>query len=159
MCYFQSNNFYFIFLLAETDEEEAEAQIPTVIDSDDDDEGDERRKGPLKRPQTIVDSSYNSFWQYRKEPKGPQGRTFDISVPVVDNPHEPIKFRDPAFSGGEQLALTHFGKPRVGEGNDMTPNPEKLLHLGNEIEELTQKMSSLGESSSDRKEKMKISSR
>ena len=39
----------------------------------------------------------------------------------------------------------------------MTPNPEKLLQLGNEIKELTQKMSKLGDTSTDRKEKMKIS--
>ena len=55
------------------------------------------------------------------------------------------------------MTLTHFGKPRVGEGNDMTPKPEKLLQLGNEIDELTQKMSKLGDTSTDRKEKMKIS--
>ena len=133
-------------------EEEGEAPIPTVIDAEEPD-----TSKPRPRPQTITDSAYNSFWQYRREAKGPQGRKFEIDVPTVANPHEPIKFRDPAFTEGKKLTLTHFGKPRVGEGNDMTPNPEKLLQLGNEIEELTQKMSKLGDTSTDRKEKMKIS--
>ena len=74
-------------------EEEGEAPIPTVIDAE-----EPETSKPRPRPQTITDSAYNSFWQYRREAKGPQGRKFEIDVPTVANPHEPIKFRDPAFT-------------------------------------------------------------
>ena len=134
-----SDIFYVIF-----SEEEGEAPIPTVIDAE---EPETSKSRPCQK--TITDSAYNSFWQYRREPKGPRGLKFEIEVLTVVNPHEPIKFRDPAFTEGKKLTLTHFGKPRVGEG--------KLLQLGNEIDELIQKMSKLGDTSTDRKEKMKIS--
>lgn len=34
------------------------------------------------------------------------------------------------------LSLTHSGKARRGDGNDLTPNPRKLVNIGRELDKL-----------------------
>ena len=48
------------------------------------------------------------------------------------------------------MDISHFGNARIGEGNDITPYPDKLKDLGEKIDELTERMSNLTDSRAKR---------
>ena len=126
--------------------------IPTTVDTDE--EGDAHKYG-----ETSV-AAFNSFWKYKKLPKGPKVKqTYDLEFPNLSDPHKPIVFNDPVFDKSQRNAVVYYGKARIGEGNDITPNPKKLIQLGGDIRRINVDMAALGNSSTDKKEKMKLSSR
>ena len=121
---------------------EAEPAVPTVVDSD-----EEAPPTKLWR----IEPSMNSFWQYKKQVKGPAPKSYNMSARTTSsNPHEPTRYVDPAFDRDNPVDISHFGKARIGEGNDIRPNPSKLKDLGEEIDELTEKMSNTIDSRSKR---------
>lgn len=101
-------------------------------------------------PTTIDDSKlleessvFQSFWVYKRFPRGPKSRTLDLTVKTPTNPHRPIKFVDPVFSEtiNRRQAIVSSGAMRLGEGNDISPSPGKMLRLQKEILETTEKLS------------------
>lgn len=105
-------------------------------------------------------AEFNSFWKYKKLPKGPKAKQpFNIAVAPPKDPHKPLVFSDPVFDKAQKNTVGHLGKARVGEGNDITPNPGKLSQLGRDIRYINDRMSALSDSSFDKREKMKLSSR
>ena len=107
------------------------------------------------------------FWQYNVQSKGPKG-TRIVSIEKNDDPHVFSEISDPVFSPDCQIeGVKHSGKARRGDGNDLTPNPKKLLMIGLELKKLSKiindltpvaevPVSSRGKS---RKEKNKLASR
>lgn len=133
-------------------DEDNQPLIPSTV------EIDESNK-PLNYKENTAEA-FNSFWKYKKFPKGPKVKqNFELKVVTPQDPHQQIVFTDPVFDKSQENTVRHFGKARIGEGNDITPNPEKLSQLGKQMESIGQRMSSLGDSTQDRKEKMKLSSR
>lgn len=109
------------------------------------------------KPEVLLGNT--SFWKYRRTPKGPEGLTFEPQVVPPTDPTKPLEFRDPAFVKSTTTArLSHFGKARIGEGNDTTPDPEKLAKLGCRIKDLGQQIAAITEERHN-KEKVKLSSR
>lgn len=101
-------------------------------------------------PTTIDDSKlleessvFQSFWVYKRFPRGPKSRTLDLTVKTPTNPHRPIKFVDPVFSEtiNRRQSIVSSGAMRLGEGNDISPSPGKMLRLQKEILETTEKLS------------------
>lgn len=84
---------------------------------------------------------------------------FEIDVTAPEDPHKPIVFSDPVFDKTQKNTTLAYANARVGEGNDITPKPKKLLQLGKDIQNINEKMAALGNSSVDKREKMKLSSR
>lgn len=124
--------------------------IPLTIDDIDE------SSRPLK---TELDVGITSFWKYRQIPKGPQGQIFDRQVHLQTDPTQPLKFKDPAFVESSAASnLSHFGKARIGEGNDTTPNPQKLVKIGLEVRDISKKMKALSNKAQER-EKAKLSSK
>lgn len=79
------------------------------------------------------------FWQYNIQSKGP--KTKKVLTLRNKDPHLHRDFYDPVFQlqslnarGGAAL-----NKLRKGDGNDVTPNAEKLYNLGNQIRDFIQK--------------------
>lgn len=79
------------------------------------------------------------FWQYNIQSKGPKTRK--VLTLRNKDPHLHREFFDPVY----QLQTlnsrqgTAVNKLRKGDGNDVTPNPEKLYNLGNQIRDFIQK--------------------
>lgn len=109
------------------------------------------------KPEVLLGNT--TFWKYKQIPKGPQGLTFERQVAPPQDPSQPLEFQDPAFVASANTAqLTHFGKARIGEGNDTTPDPEKLAKLGHTIRDLGRRMTEIKDEKHS-KEKIKLSSR
>lgn len=75
---------------------------------------------------------------------------------------------DPVFSSSYMIkGIKHAGKARRGDGNDLTPNPQKLYNIGLELEKLTSEIEGLIPANelpvnariNSRKEKNKLASR
>lgn len=75
---------------------------------------------------------------------------------------------DPVFSSSYLIkGVKHAGKARRGDGNDLTPNPQKLYDIGLELEKLTSVIEGLIPANElplnarikSRKEKNKLASR
>ncbi|XP_042885268.1 protein CREBRF homolog isoform X1 [Penaeus japonicus] len=113
------------------------------------------------------------FWQYNVQAKGPKGQRVCISQQQRD-PHSLPSIMDPVFSPlcsiqgiKHSLSLTHSGKARRGDGNDLTPNPRKLVNIGRELDKLNKTINDLTPVSElpfnvrpkSRKEKNKLASR
>ena len=107
------------------------------------------------------------FWQYNVQSKGPKG-TRIASVDKNDDPHIFSEISDPVFSPDCQIeGVKHSGKARRGDGNDLTPNPKKLLMIGLELKKLSKIINDLtpvaevpvSSRSKSRKEKNKLASR
>jgi len=134
------------FHLNTDSEDDDTVLLPATIDSDDNEI-------------PVNSTDHNSFWLYKRQQKGPKPRhqyKLNASHPT-HNPHSPITFKDPVFDKSQKLDVRHFGKARLGEANDVTPNPEKLCRLGKDIERIQRELSALTDDM--RKEKMKLSSR
>ncbi len=107
------------------------------------------------------------FWQYNVQSKGPKG-TRIASVEENGDPHVFKEISDPVFSPDCQIeGVKHSGKARRGDGNDLTPNPKKLLMIGLELKKLSKTINDLtpvaevpvNSRSKSRKEKNKLASR
>ena len=124
--------------------------VPITIDTVEEDKS-------VSKPEVLLGTT--TFWKYRQIPKGPQGLTFEPQVAAPPDPTQPLEFRDPAFVETPTTAkLTHFGKARTGEGNDITPNPEKLAKLGHTIKDIRKKLAAV-KGDRDNKDKVKLDSR
>ena len=107
------------------------------------------------------------FWQYNVQSKGPKG-TRIVSVENHEDPHVFSEISDPVFSPDCQIeGVKHSGKARRGDGNDLTPNPKKLLMIGLELKKLSKIINDLtpvaevpvNSRGKSRKEKNKLASR
>lgn len=107
------------------------------------------------------------FWQYNVQSKGPKG-TRIASVEDTGDPHVLNEVSDPVFSPDCQVeGVKHSGKARRGDGNDLTPNPKKLLMIGLELKKLSKIINDLtpvaevpmNARNKTRKEKNKLASR
>ena len=107
------------------------------------------------------------FWQYNTQAKGPKGKRLCKTV-EPDDPHVLNDFEDPVFDPEQnQMRYKHNGKARRGDGNDIAPNPSKLLSLGNELKKLNRMINDMlpvnelpnPARSKTRKEKNKFASR
>ena len=107
------------------------------------------------------------FWQYNVQSKGPKGTRL-ASVDDNGDPHVLKEISDPVFSPDCQIeGVKHSGKARRGDGNDLTPNPKKLLMIGLELKKLSKVINDLTPvaevpltaRSKSRKEKNKLASR
>ncbi len=80
------------------------------------------------------------FWQYNIQSKGP--KTKKVLTLRNKDPHLHRDFFDPVFQL-QSLNRVNGGvavnKLRKGDGNDVTPNVEKLYNLGNQIRDFIQK--------------------
>ena len=79
------------------------------------------------------------FWQYNIQSKGP--KTKKVLTLRNKDPHLHRDFFDPVFQLQSLSARggTALNKLRKGDGNDVTPNADKLYNLGNQIRDFIQK--------------------
>lgn len=107
------------------------------------------------------------FWQYNVQSKGPKG-TRICSTDGSEDPFVLSEASDPVFSNDCQVeGVKHSGKARRGDGNDLTPNPKKLLMIGLELKKLSRIINDLAPvvdlplnaRNKTRKEKNKLASR
>ncbi len=82
------------------------------------------------------------FWQYNIQSKGP--KTKKVLTLRNKDPHLHRDFFDPVFQLQSLNRVNGAGgnavnKLRKGDGNDVTPNIEKLYNLGNQIRDFIQK--------------------
>ncbi|CAL4066876.1 unnamed protein product [Meganyctiphanes norvegica] len=107
------------------------------------------------------------FWQYNVQAKGPKGQKVTIQHNQKD-PYSLPQVMDPVFSPMCSLqGIKHSGKARRGDGNDLTPNPRKLVSIGRELEKLNKVINDMTPVSElpfnirpkSRKEKNKLASR
>ena len=111
--------------------EEQEPILPTTI---------EEEENNLYLKDTNF-STENSFWKYKPFLKGPKVPRYKLDVATGINAHKPLKFTDPAIKyevKGGKNGFKISSKYRIGEGNDITANPQKLATLGAEIREVQQ---------------------
>ena len=74
-------------------------------------------------------SEKRCFWQYNMQSKGPKGKRLCRNVDATD-PHVLNTFEDPVFDPLLQDAnYRHTGRARKGDGNDVTPSPNKLFQV------------------------------
>lgn len=106
---------------------------------------DSNASGSLLNSDSLFDLMMSSknrdayFWQYNVQSKGP--KTKKVLTLRNRDPHLHRDFHDPVFQlqnlnsrGGAAL-----NKLRKGDGNDVTPNADKLYNLGNQIHDFIQK--------------------
>lgn len=107
------------------------------------------------------------FWQYNVQAKGPKGQRVSINQQQKD-PHTLPSVMDPVFSPLCSIqGIKHSGKARRGDGNDLTPNPRKLVSIGRELDKLNKTINDMTPVSElpfnvrpkSRKEKNKLASR
>lgn len=79
------------------------------------------------------------FWQYNIQSKGP--KTKKVLTLRNKDPHLHRDFYDPVFQLQSLNSKngTSLNKLRKGDGNDVTPNAEKLYNLGNQIKDFIHK--------------------
>lgn len=145
-------------------------------------------KWTLNMGRTRRNGQKRFFWQYNVQSKGPKGvRMCNLSAQIeANNPasnngaqigsgqrNEDNLFvlpeaSDPVFSQECQIeGVKHSGKARRGDGNDLTPNPRKLLMIGLELKKLSKIINELAPvtdlplnaRNKTRKEKNKLASR
>lgn len=108
------------------------------------------------------------FWQYNVQSKGPKGTRIVSLQDICNDPHVLMEAKDPVFSPDCSMeGVKHAGKARRGDGNDLTPNPKKLLMIGLELKKLSKIINELtpvaqvpvNVRNKSRKEKNKLASR
>lgn len=122
------------------------------------------------------------FWQYNVQSKGPKGPRYATGASgnshhsngsggytdEEEDPHVFNEIADPVFAPDCQVeGVKHSGKARRGDGNDLTPNPKKLLMIGLELKKLSRVINDLTPvtevpapaRNKSRKEKNKLASR
>ncbi|XP_022253188.1 uncharacterized protein LOC106469074 [Limulus polyphemus] len=103
------------------------------------------------------------FWQYNSQSKGVNKRSSYPSN-FQDDPHVLNDITDPVFTKDSSLTgIRHSGKARRGDGNDLTPNPQKLYNIGLQLKQLNEEIKDLSPEAhakpKSRKEKNKLASR
>ncbi|XP_053211364.1 CREB3 regulatory factor-like [Panonychus citri] len=108
------------------------------------------------------------FWQYNVQSKGPKGTRIIPVQEKSNDPHVLAEAKDPVFASECPMeGVKHAGKARRGDGNDLTPNPKKLLMIGLELKKLSKVINDLtpvaqvpvNSRNKSRKEKNKLASR
>lgn len=124
-------------------------------------------KWTLNMGRTRRNGQRRFFWQYNVQSKGPKG----ARICPTDGTEDPFvlpEASDPVFSNDCQIeGVKHSGKARRGDGNDLTPNPRKLLMIGLELKKLGKIINDLvpvtdlplNARNKTRKEKNKLASR
>ncbi|KAK3094612.1 hypothetical protein FSP39_004036 [Pinctada imbricata] len=109
------------------------------------------------------------FWQYNIQLKGPKGKR--VNFGLERDPHKLQDFEDPVFDSNTatQLgtAIRHGGKARKGDGNDIRPNPKKLVQIGTQLKKINKQINEfvplselpLPSRNKSKKEKNKLASR
>jgi hypothetical protein len=145
---------------------------------------DVNNRWSLNMGRTRKNCAQRYFWQYNVQSKGPKGSklpsTTECDWAEMDNLTPPTALEttvtvdadleplDPVFSPNCQIeGVKHAGKARRGDGNDLTPNPRKLLMIGLELKKLSKVINELtpvaevpaGSKPNSRKEKNKLASR
>lgn len=133
---------------------------------------DINNKWSLNMGRSRKGSEKRFFWQYNVQSKGPKGpRYIGPSTSSFDDEEDPHIFNeisDPVFAPDCQIeGVKHSGKARRGDGNDLTPNPKKLLMIGLELKKLSKTINDLTPvtdvpftcRNKSRKEKNKLASR
>lgn len=124
-------------------------------------------KWTLNMGRTRRNGQKRYFWQYNVQSKGPKG-TRIASADSLEDPFVLPEASDPVFSNDCQVeGVKHSGKARRGDGNDLTPNPRKLLMIGLELKKLGKIINDLAPvtdlplnaRNKTRKEKNKLASR
>lgn len=124
-------------------------------------------KWTLNMGRTRRNGQKRYFWQYNVQSKGPKGTRIS-STDDSENPFVLPEASDPVFSNDCQVeGVKHSGKARRGDGNDLTPNPRKLLMIGLELKKLGKIINDLAPvadlpvnaRNKTRKEKNKLASR
>lgn len=124
-------------------------------------------KWTLNMGRTRRNGQKRYFWQYNVQSKGPKGARI-CSADDSENPFVLPEASDPVFSNDCQIeGVKHSGKARRGDGNDLTPNPRKLLMIGLELKKLGKIINDLAPvtdlplnaRNKTRKEKNKLASR
>lgn len=124
-------------------------------------------KWTLNMGRTRRNGQRRFFWQYNVQSKGPKGARI-CSTDGSDDPFILPEASDPVFSNDCQIeGVKHSGKARRGDGNDLTPNPKKLLMIGLELKKLGKIINDLmpvtdlplNARNKTRKEKNKLASR
>ena len=128
---------------------------------------DKNNKWALNMGRTRKGGQQRFFWQYNVQSKGPKGIRIPSVADAVD-PHVLSEASDPVFSPECRVeGVKHAGKARRGDGNDLTPNPRKLLMIGLELKKLSKTINDLTPvadvpvtaRNKTRKEKNKLASR
>jgi len=128
---------------------------------------DVENKWTLNMGRTRRNGQKRYFWQYNVQSKGPKG-TRICSTDDSEDPFVLPEASDPVFSNDCQIeGVKHSGKARRGDGNDLTPNPKKLLMIGLELKKLGKIITELAPvtdlpvnaRNKTRKEKNKLASR
>ncbi|XP_067950474.1 protein CREBRF homolog [Watersipora subatra] len=122
-----------------------EESIPSTIAAVD--EGDQPAAGPT-----------GQWWEYGSQSKGPKRMQFDIRVPV-ESSHQRLHFEDPASQTSIYPNISHAGRMRLGEGNDITPDAPLLKSLREKIKSTKEKLDKWSTSSHSSSPKPVISSR
>ncbi|XP_060855665.1 protein CREBRF homolog [Metopolophium dirhodum] len=74
------------------------------------------------------------FWQYNANSKVPKGQRLVLKCKLKDS-HCLNEIIDPVFSPNCPIkGIKHSGKPRKGDGNNLTPNPKQLQLIGSELD-------------------------
>lgn len=124
-------------------------------------------KWTLNMGRTRRNGQKRYYWQYNVQSKGPKG-TRIASTDDSEDPFVLPEASDPVFSNDCQVeGVKHSGKARRGDGNDLTPNPRKLLMIGLELKKLGKIINDLAPvtdlpmnaRNKTRKEKNKLASR
>ena len=97
-----------------------------------------------------------------------KGNLCSFQSVASNDPHVLTTFEDPVFDPElNQSQYKHNGKARKGDGNDITPNPNKLYNIGKELKKLNRIINEItppselpsGVRPKTRKEKNKLASR
>uniref|UniRef100_A0A0B7BD01 BZIP domain-containing protein n=1 Tax=Arion vulgaris TaxID=1028688 RepID=A0A0B7BD01_9EUPU len=109
------------------------------------------------------------FWQYNVQSKGPKGTRLKLSVESPSDPHVLNDFEDPVFDECNTAiaGIRHGGKARKGDGNEISPNPRKLVMIGHQLLRLNRQINAcqlgsdvpVAKRNESRKEKNKLASR
>ncbi|XP_061186330.1 uncharacterized protein LOC133194378 [Saccostrea echinata] len=150
------------------DDSDSDSDVNDFSDSDSEGSQEEWTAGRSSRESRQVRKD-QFFWQYNIQSKGPKGKR--VRFGMDENPHKVQDFEDPVFdsSSASQLGTTirHGGKARKGDGNDVSPNPKKLVQIGCQIKKLNKQINSFAPLSElpvstrnkSKKEKNKLASR
>lgn len=144
---------------------------------------DQNNKWSLNMGRSRKGTEKRYFWQYNVQSKGPKGPRYatgansasasaggerGMSGDEEEDPHVFNEIADPVFAPDCQVeGVKHSGKARRGDGNDLTPNPKKLLMIGLELKKLSKVINELTpvtevpaqSRNKSRKEKNKLASR
>ncbi|XP_054708787.1 protein CREBRF homolog [Uloborus diversus] len=139
-------------------DEESELDCDYSTEAESEDEGGKRDENA---DEVLLEKKKKRyFWQYNVQSKGP--KTMKLSINGKCGTSDPVFNAECSDKG-----VKHAGKARRGDGNDLTPNPKKLYHIGLELKKLNSVIDELIPANelplnariNSRKEKNKLASR